>query len=103
LAGLVCAAAQGDPGPRQRHLEVLKTRGQEHVAGRHSFKFAAGGLLLFPHLRPKPITPPRVERQAFLGVAGFDQLFADGVPATCAGRLAHPLAQRGQYQPKGAA
>jgi len=79
---LTYAAAQGDPGPRQRHLEVLKTRGQEHVAGRHSFKFAAGGLLLFPHLRPKPITPPRVERHAFLGVASFDQLFANGVPAT---------------------
>jgi len=79
---LTYAAAQGDAGPRQRHLEVLKTRGQEHVAGRHSFTFAAGGLRLFPHLRPKPITPPQLERQVFLGVAGFDQLFAGGVPAT---------------------
>ena len=70
----------GETGPRQRYLEILKTRGQEHVPGRHSFKFGPEGLRLFPHPRPKPIAPPRVERRAFLGIAGFDQLLDAGVP-----------------------
>jgi len=73
-------AAQGPDGVRQRSLEILKTRGQEHVAGRHSFKFAPDGLRIFPHLRPKPIPPPRGDRRVFLGMAGFDGLIAQGVP-----------------------
>src|SRR5437764_7813364 len=72
---------EGEAGGRQRYLEILKTRGQEHVPGRHSFKFGPEGLRLFPHPRPRPIEPPRVERRAFLGIAGFDQLLGAGVPA----------------------
>ncbi|GAC1399450.1 MAG: circadian clock protein KaiC [Chloroflexota bacterium] len=72
----------GQAGPRQRSLEILKTRGQDHVAGRHSFKFGAGGLQVFPHPRPRPITAPRDDRHAFLGIAGFDGLLDRGIPAS---------------------
>ena len=74
-------APVGAEGARQRYLEILKTRGQEHVAGRHSFTFAPDGLRVFPHLRPKPIGARRDNRRAFLGLAGFDQLLGAGVPA----------------------
>jgi KaiC/GvpD/RAD55 family RecA-like ATPase len=75
-------APRSDDAIRQRYLEILKTRGQEHVAGRHSFKFAPDGLRVFPHLRPKPITAQRDYRRAFLGLAGFDQLLGNGAPST---------------------
>jgi circadian clock protein KaiC len=74
-------APAGVDGARQRYLEILKTRGQEHVSGRHSFTFAPNGLRVFPHLRPKPIAAPRDDRRAFLGLAGFDQLLGAGAPA----------------------
>ena len=77
---LVYAPVAG--GARQRYLEILKTRGQEHAAGRHSFTFARDGLRVFPHLRPKPIAARREDRRAFLGLAGFDQLLGAGAPAT---------------------
>ncbi len=67
-------------GTRQRYLEILKTRGQEHVSGRHSYTFAADGLRVFPRPRPRPIVPPRDDRRAFLGVAGFDALLGRGAP-----------------------
>jgi KaiC/GvpD/RAD55 family RecA-like ATPase len=67
-------------GSRQRYLEILKTRGQEHVPGRHSFKFGPGGLHVFPRPRPKPIVPPHDDRRAFLGIAGFDGLLDKGAP-----------------------
>ncbi len=73
-------APQGDDGARQRFLEVLKTRGQEHVPGRHSFAFAENGLRVYPRPRPRPITPSRGERHVFLGIAGLDQLFEGGIP-----------------------
>jgi KaiC/GvpD/RAD55 family RecA-like ATPase len=69
-----------DGTTRRRYLEILKTRGQQHMAGRHSFKFAADGLRVFPPLQPKPISSPRADRRAFLGVAAFDELLEEGVP-----------------------
>lgn len=73
-------AVQEESGPRQRYLEILKTRGQEHAPGRHSFKFVSDGLRIFPHLRPKHTHAPRDGRRAFLGIAGFDQLLGAGAP-----------------------
>jgi KaiC/GvpD/RAD55 family RecA-like ATPase len=74
-------APQGNGSPRQRYLEILKTRGQEHLPGRHSFKFTTEGLRVFRHLQPRPIAAPHGDRRAFLGLAGFDQLLGKGVPA----------------------
>ena len=73
-------ATRGDDPLRRRHLEILKTRGQHHVAGRHSFKFLANGLRVFPPLKPKPIDTASDDRRAYLGVAAFDQLLGEGVP-----------------------
>jgi len=67
-------------GQRQRYLEILKTRGQEHVPGRHSYKLVADGLRVFPRPRPRAMTPPHDDRRAFLGVTGFDGLLGRGAP-----------------------
>ena len=73
-------ATRGDDPTRRRHLEILKTRGQQHMAGRHPFKFLANGLRVFPPLKPKPIDTSNDDRRAYLGVAAFDQLLSEGVP-----------------------
>lgn len=73
--------ASGDGTVRRRYLEILKTRGQQHQAGRHSFKFMSDGVRVFPPLRPKPIEAPPDDRRAYLGVAAFDHLLGAGVPA----------------------
>jgi circadian clock protein KaiC len=74
-------ATHGGDGLRRRYLEILKTRGQQHQAGRHSFKFMSDGLRVFPPLQPRPIELPYDDRRAYLGVAAFDQLLGTGVPA----------------------
>jgi circadian clock protein KaiC len=33
---------------RERFLEVIKSRGQRHISGKHTLKFALGGLAVFP-------------------------------------------------------
>ena len=70
----------GGNGQRQRSLEILKTRGQEHAPGRHSFAFGAGGVQVFSRPRPRPIVPSRDDRRAFLGITGFDGLLGSGAP-----------------------
>lgn len=77
---LVYATPPGEE-VRRRYIEILKTRGQQHVSGRHSFKFVADGLRVFPPVRPKAIESPREQRRIFLGIGAFDELLGTGVPA----------------------
>jgi circadian clock protein KaiC len=67
-------------GVRRRYLEILKTRGQQHTSGRHSFKFDADGLRIFPPLRSRTIESPHEDRRVYLGIGAFDALLGDGAP-----------------------
>ncbi len=64
----------------RRYLEVLKTRGQEHVAGRHPFRFGPEGIAVFPP--PQVPDAPAPDAEAPLvstGVAGLDHLLDGGL------------------------
>ncbi|MDH7568911.1 MAG: ATPase domain-containing protein [Armatimonadota bacterium] len=66
---------------RSRSVEVLKTRGQDHLPGRHFFRFGPRGIEVFPlrapldSSEPDPNGPPLTT-----GVPGLDHLLAGGMP-----------------------
>ncbi len=67
---------------RQRTVEVVKSRGQPHLSGRHSFQIKEGGTRVFP-LRPiladTPKDPPS-RQQVPTGIGGLDDLLGEGLP-----------------------
>ncbi|MBI3945642.1 MAG: hypothetical protein HY321_06975 [Armatimonadetes bacterium] len=65
---------------RSRYVEVLKTRGQEHVSGRHAFRFGPDGIRVFPILAPPEAANPPAEDLAPTGVSGLDHLLGGGAP-----------------------
>ncbi len=70
-----------------RKLQIVKCRGQESLPGRHTFRIAREGILLFPRTIPIPQREAPVgpaERAAF-GIAGLDEMLSGGIPAgeTC--------------------
>lgn len=72
-------------GSAHRLLEIRKTRGQEHIAGRHRFELKREGVTVFPHLRPADVRArfdsPRSPSQARVrfGVSGLDQMLNGGL------------------------
>jgi circadian clock protein KaiC len=67
---------------RQRTIEVVKSRGQSHVSGRHSFQIKKGGTRVFP-LRPILDNTPKqtsARRQLPTGIKGLDDLIGEGLP-----------------------
>ncbi len=73
------------PGGDQRFLEIRKTRGQEHVPGRHRFELRREGVRVFPHLKPEdvrarlgPAPAPARDRVKF-GVTGLDEMLNGGL------------------------
>lgn len=67
-------------GRRARYVEVLKTRGQAHVSGRHAFHFGEQGIVVFPILPlPEEESIPSDELVP-TGVAGLDALLGGGMP-----------------------
>lgn len=65
---------------RRRLIEVLKSRGHEHLPGKHGFRFASDGLQVFP--RQAPVLPEFQLFQGVLktGIEGLDDLLGDGMP-----------------------
>jgi len=75
---------------RERFLEVVKSRGQNHLSGRHTMKFTDSGLEVYPlcgalHLAAGQKESPgqAAARRAVLstGVKGLDQICRGGFPA----------------------
>jgi circadian clock protein KaiC len=67
---------------RQRTIEVVKSRGQAHVSGRHSFQITEGGIRVFS-LRPMFANTPKntsFGRQLPTGIKGLDDLIGEGLP-----------------------
>lgn len=67
---------------RQRTVEVVKSRGQSHLSGRHSFQIKEGGTRVFslrPTLRGTPKDMPS-RKQLPTGIDGLDELLGEGLP-----------------------
>jgi len=65
---------------RARYLEILKTRGQEHRSGRHTFQFGPHGLEVFPvpALPTGDILGNPLQRVP-TGIAGLDEMLHGGL------------------------
>jgi len=66
---------------RRRAIEILKSRGQPHLSGKHSFKITSGGIRVFslrPHL-PEP-SGLQADIQSKTGIQGLDELLPGGIP-----------------------
>ncbi|MBM3333678.1 hypothetical protein FJY63_03365 [Candidatus Sumerlaeota bacterium] len=82
----------GQPVP-ERTIEVRKARGQEHLGGKHPFKFTSQGIEVFPHRLPRPLglsdLGDRVFGHVSSGIAGLDRMlqggYTGGVPSLVAG------------------
>ncbi len=73
------------PGDRSRLLEVRKTRGQDHLSGRHPFELGKTAFAVYPRLRSSdveamvgsgPLCLPR--RRVPTGVPGLDAMLEGG-------------------------
>ncbi|MDN5376297.1 MAG: circadian clock protein KaiC [Thermacetogenium sp.] len=67
---------------RRRALEIVKSRGQPHFSGRHSFQIKEGGIHVYS-LRPllkEPQGTPAPERRVKTGIRGLDELLRGGFP-----------------------
>ncbi|OIO95033.1 MAG: hypothetical protein AUJ92_08755 [Armatimonadetes bacterium CG2_30_59_28] len=71
---------------RRRTVEILKTRGQEHVSGQHPFRFADSGVQVFPlnFLTDLPEESWQELSRIATGVEGLDQLLGGGIPSRSA-------------------
>jgi len=82
----------GHPLP-ERTMEVRKARGQNHIGGKHPFKFTSHGIEVFPHRMPQPLglgdLGDRPLGHVSSGIAGLDRIlqggFTAGVPSLVAG------------------
>ena len=77
---------------RERNIEVMKSRGQKHISGRHTLEFEEHGLAVYPvcaalyhslqtleKVQPKKMR--NLGRYATTGIKGFDQMCGGGFPA----------------------
>lgn len=75
-------------GSTRRLIEVRKTRGHEHLSGRHPMLLTSQGVQVFPHRRPQVVAVPDEpvgpeEARVSTGVRGLDYLLHGGlVPAS---------------------
>ncbi|MDH7576611.1 MAG: ATPase domain-containing protein [Bacillota bacterium] len=67
---------------RQRTVEIIKSRGQPHVSGRHSFKIAEEGIQVFSlhPLLPAPEEGSFAGPLLKTGIKGLDELLRGGLP-----------------------
>lgn len=76
-----------------RMLEVQKTRGHDHIRGKHPYKITDRGVEIFPHLLPtrcdKEICEEFKIEKVSTGISGLDELlgggYTRGMPAIVAG------------------
>jgi len=76
----VTNATDGETARRQRFVEVLKSRGQEHVSGRHYFRFGPEGVEVFP-LQVVQNGADNADEASVVptGVEGLDHLLGGGL------------------------
>jgi circadian clock protein KaiC len=71
-----------------RTLEILKMRGSDYVAGRHSFEISSAGVRLYPRISTPAVAPAGgssfTGRRASFGVGGLDEMIEGGLPAASA-------------------
>ncbi len=81
-------------GQRRRWLEVIKSRGQQSLGGRHPFRINAHGIEVFPRIIPPALTINQagVEAHALVetGVAGIDELLRGGLAKGSVSAIAGP-------------
>lgn len=72
-------------GENLRHLEIRKTRGQDHVSGHHPFRLTNKGLDVYPRLQPDdihdriPLSPAAKPERIRFGVKELDEMLMGGV------------------------
>ncbi|SHJ32819.1 ATPase domain-containing protein [Desulfofundulus thermosubterraneus] len=66
---------------KQRTLEVIKSRGQEHIPGRHTFKITSTGIRVFTLRELSRACPFAAEGNRLpTGVGGLDEITGGGLP-----------------------
>ncbi len=70
----------------QRHLEVLKLRGSEYLAGRHALTITRDGVWVYPRLESALSSegiaqPPGQWSRVGTGAPGLDQMLRGGIPS----------------------
>ncbi|HUU28614.1 MAG TPA: ATPase domain-containing protein [archaeon] len=70
---------------RERFLEVIKSRGQKHISGKHTLKFADTGLEVYPVCAvTQAVEPVRERPEGFsaqsTGIKGLDEMCRGGLP-----------------------
>jgi circadian clock protein KaiC len=67
-----------DGRPDRREVEIIKTRGQETVGGRHPLRIGGEGIEVFPHILPEGEPPEPDPEPLGSGIAGLDRLLGGG-------------------------
>ncbi len=65
---------------RQRTIEVIKSRGQSHLSGRHGFQIKKGGTRVFPFSYLPDISGGNSKECIPTGINGLDFLLGKGLP-----------------------
>ncbi|HLA40108.1 MAG TPA: ATPase domain-containing protein, partial [Candidatus Glassbacteria bacterium] len=79
---------------RERFLEVIKSRGQRHLSGKHMLRFSDNGLEVYPvcgALPTEQVESNRAKKAAgplSSGIPGLDQMCRGGLPAGSASVVA---------------
>jgi circadian clock protein KaiC len=88
---LELALRPGHPLP-ERTIEVRKARGQNHLGGKHPFKFTSQGIEVFPHRLPRPLELTDLGDHALghasSGIVGLDRMLQGGFTAGVASLVA---------------
>ncbi len=74
-----------------RKIQVVKSRGVEHMPGLHTMKITKDGVRVFPRVSMQPAAPrSRDARRLSTGIEGMDALMGGGIPAGDSVVLAGP-------------
>jgi len=68
---------------RERFIEIIKSRGQDHISGKHSFIFDSKGIQIFPSCQLKDYEADDVEiftsKRVSTGIPGLDEMLSGGL------------------------